>query len=478
MHRAAVFVIVLILTSFAAADTDTGWPCTDTLACQTDLGEDYYCHPDLNTCHLRTATTPPPAAPVPPPPTSPALEQRVATLETSVATLQQDRNLAVTAIAGTQSELSSLRTMLNSLENTINTRLTSITQSIDSLRQQIGGALTGQASLQRDLNETQYNVSTIRADLSEQQSFTSAVKGIFFVLLVIAAGLIVIYYLNRSKLISPQLDPKIREYIQKHIKRGDHFPQIKQSLLRAGWTEREITEAYKGTLTQTVQPTSKSNPKLLLIAGLALVLIVGVLFLLRGTVGKAIFSEKGEKEETHEVTYDVRCTPPHILTPTQDGCCRDENNNNQCDNLERDVQALLQGQPCSDNLQCGKKYCINGACQELSEIYLGSVACDKMCNYYSLKISTSDGEEYTIKPKRGSYTAVGAIEWKVLEAPDHCKGEAAVIPILIVRKDPERIISEEVITLNKGETSKTITHPTIPDLVFTLKVDKVYELCN
>ena len=62
--------------------------------------------------------------------------------------------------------------------------------------------------------------------------------------------------------------------------------------------------------------------------------------------------------------------------------------------------------------------------------------------------------------------------------PDHCKGEQVVIPVEIIKKNPQRIISEEIILLHKGEQSPVLTHPDLKDVAFTLKVEDVKELCN
>ena len=57
----------------------------------------------------------------------------------------------------------------------------------------------------------------------------------------------------------------------------------------------------------------------------SLLLIVGILFLLRGiTAGKAIEFQRlvggVEGGKAGEITYAVECTPPHILTPAEDAC--------------------------------------------------------------------------------------------------------------------------------------------------------------
>ena len=82
-------------------------------------------------------------------------------------------------------------------------------------------------------------------------------------------------------------------------------------------------------------------------------------------------------------------------------------------------------------------------------------------------------EEYVLKPKQGSYTMAGAVEWKVLDVTEYCEGEQAIIPIKIIRKSGRDILTEEIITLKQGETSDLITHPLYESSSFVLKIDKI-----
>jgi hypothetical protein len=173
----------------------------------------------------------------------------------------------------------------------------------------------------------------------------------------------------------------------------------------------------------------------------------------------------------------VECTPPHILTPTGDACCLDVDNSSVCDTVEA-RQGQVTGGACNDNNQCPKgEYCANGFCHTLASLYKGEGDCTKLCSYYAVKMLTSDGETYSIKPKRGSYTAAGALEWKLLEMPQHCKGEKPIAPVNIILKRPGEIVSEQVITLQQGEKSQVLSHPDLPKVAFTLTADTVFETC-
>lgn len=275
--------------------------------------------------------------------------------------------------------------------------------------------------------------------------------------------------------------------------------------------------------------TAPDRKKLLGIAVFTLLLIGGFLFLLRGiTTGKAIEFQKlvggMEGGAAGEVSYQTICTPPHILTPDGDSCCLDENNNSICDQSEARLIEVPQAGSCTDNAHCAQgEYCINSACQSLSSLYKGTGDCSKLCHYYSVDVKliypqgtqkrrqvecesnsdcnddiaeTQDSclskevkygkesycihkplvEDYRLKPRQGSYTAMGALEWKILDMPQYCKGEQPIVPIKLSYKKTGEIIREDVITLKLGE-SKVLTHPEYSDPLGTLVVSKIFELC-
>ncbi len=126
---------------------------------------------------------------------------------------------------------------------------------------------------------------------------------------------------------------------------------------------------------------------------------------------------------------------------------------------------------CSGNLQC-----VNGKCKTITSLY--KTDCETRCNFKSVEISSSNGDSYTLNRGQGSYTAAGAVEWKILSGPDYCKGDKVLIPIQLIKKQTGKIISKEVLTMNAGEKTKTITHPNIKSVSFNLEVKKVNEECK
>lgn len=122
------------------------------------------------------------------------------------------------------------------------------------------------------------------------------------------------------------------------------------------------------------------------------------------------------------------------------------------------------------------KQCLNGQCGTIEALY--STDCASKCNFDEVLISTSDGESYTLGRGQGSYTAAGAIEWKLLNVPNYCATELAVVPLRIIAKNYGKIVGEYALTLQEGETSEQIVHPDIPSIEFTVTVDEVKEECS
>jgi len=308
---------------------------------------------------------------------------------------------------------------------------------------------------------------------------------------------------------APKSNLELNDYIRDNLRQGRRYAHINQKLSESGWSKEEIDLAFKEVLSPTKkvaeQPkivktapvfvpraTKPSAPlfspsitKTLTTIVITVFLVFGVFFLLGGNVGQAIFFEKlvgGSKNATSgEVTYTVQCTPPHILNPDQSGCCLDSNSNGKCDFLEKEeiTPNLTVEKECTDSSQCESRECLDGKCDYLGKMYSKPLdQCSKVCNFYNVDILTSDGELYSLKPREGSYTGAGALDWTILNAPDHCIEESPQVPIKIDRNLPGKTINSEIILLNKGESSKLLTHPSVAGLYFTLTVVNVYEVCD
>ncbi|HLC88649.1 MAG TPA: hypothetical protein VJG49_01300 [Candidatus Nanoarchaeia archaeon] len=488
------------------ADIDMGIPCLTneecSVYCLAEDSNDCYCDTSEQSCYQFVAEIPVEAivdvnASAEADSTSgdlASLEALMADLESRVALLQNNILTLESDSAAMASELSSLTNTITALQQQVD----SVNANFNVNQEELGRFSTGLAGMQETLNATQSNLSMIFQQVASGKAMTTIIL-VIFLLLAIAAAVGIGYYVTNGKFGGaggPKVDSRVLNYITSHIRRGKKYPHIKEQLLKAGWKEEHIEQAYKTTMKENYQrylQRSGTKPlgsgksigydqkKIFTIMVITAVLIIGIVLVVNGTVGKAIEWEKligGEVGGRNgKVSYQVECTPPHILAPDGDACCLDENNNLLCDSSEREVEETV-GSICTDNNQCPPgQYCLDGSCGLLSSLYTGAGDCSRMCNYYALTISTSDGEIYTsVKPKTGSYTATGVLEWKVLAVPDYCKGEPAVVPFRIIRKEAGEIINEEVLTLRKGETKQMLVHPEETN-TFSLKIDRIKELC-
>ena len=502
MIRKIVFWTVLVFFLLALpsfADIDTGSSCDLDCSSLSQNGDSYYCNSETQTCFLvesiAVANATIPATPT----VSTAdgkitvLEGKVAVLETELATLSSDLTLTKSEIITIQNQISKLQGELATLQSK-DQDLSSKTTSLS----------TGLAGLQQTLD-------SLQETLSERESFSRIITFTLVILIIVGVAGGLYYYINRKQ---NAISPEIINYINNNIKLGKKLPHIKQELRKAGWTDSDIEKAYHQTVKQNYRQYKSAQPsttasvqsqaerrssannsedrsasnfpydpkKMIIIAVVSILVIIGAIFVLRAATGEAIFFKKligGQENGTSgENTYTIECTPPHLLNPSGDACCLDSDGSGVCDTTELQGAGLAAGGDCSDSRECkAGLYCISNKCSSLDSLYSGEGDCSKLCSYYAIKVLTSDGEKYDLKPKQGSYTGAGALEWKILPMPQHCKGESPIVPINVITKQTGEIVSEEVILLHEGEQSSVLTHPTVSKLAFTLTVADVFESC-
>lgn len=151
--------------------------------------------------------------------------------------------------------------------------------------------------------------------------------------------------------------------------------------------------------------------------------------------------------------------------------------------LPEAAQAVPKPEPvrevvgCEYNSDCQEGLlCINKECKTLASFY--KTDCTNKCSITAVKVKTSDGEEYDLSLGQGSYTAAGALEWKLLKTPDYCQGENPLVAVDIIKKTTGKVVGEQVLTLHKGDTSEVVTHPTVKSVKFTATLADVTEKCS
>ncbi len=137
-------------------------------------------------------------------------------------------------------------------------------------------------------------------------------------------------------------------------------------------------------------------------------------------------------------------------------------------------QACVRTEDCSEGLEC-----IDNSCQTLTSLYeIDDENCPVTCTLQSVQLRTGDGEDYSLWRGQGSYTAAGAVAWKVMGTPVYCQMETPLVPIKFIKKTTGKVIEEEIVTLKERETTPVITHPLIPRIKFTITLEKVEEECT
>lgn len=497
-----IFYIAMVFSVSAQED----YPCTSDIECLYGaFGEGSICDLETGQClapegDLLIQESSPVAD------GTPVISLEAEEVEASLSSLQSQLDDLSAKVSAMETEDINFQIKLSGIESSLN----SISKTLEELKKKdIKTVSTGLASLQKNLENASSEITVLQEDV-ESSSKKINFWNIFWILLIVLtlAG-IVLYFLQRKGKINlrdfksffqpkPQISRHIHSFITQQIRIGKKFSQIKEELLRTGWSLPEIEWAYKETTRKNyqeyLQRKSSGRPsaitsqnKVMVVSLITVVLIVVGVFFLATASGKAIYFQKliaGTKNATAgEISYTLQCTPPHILNPEKEGCCLDTNKNTVCDYIEKEknqtqFEIMDEGKACLDSRQCDPGLCINGQCSYLSKLYKMKLDdCSKVCNFYSAEFLTSDGEAYNLKPLEGSYTGAGAVSWKLLTAPNHCKEEAAILPIKIAKNKPGQVISEEIIALSKGQSSKVITHPYAPKLAFSLTVRYIYELC-
>lgn len=145
--------------------------------------------------------------------------------------------------------------------------------------------------------------------------------------------------------------------------------------------------------------------------------------------------------------------------------------------VEQVAESLPEPVSCEYNSDCEQGLlCIDKECKTLASLY--KTNCENKCNITGVKVKTSDGEDYGLLLGQGSYTAAGALEWKLLNTPDYCPGANPLVAVSIIKKTTGKVVGEQVLTLHKGDISEEINHPTVKSIKFTVTLVDATEECS
>ncbi len=306
-------VTIILLATILLAETDTEVFCESTQDCYDDIdigsqcetGE-CRCSEETSTCFLTTET-----------------ELNLQEVQQTVAQLQ---NISVnkTALKNLEDNLDLIQTQSATADQKITTleeslvlvqqQLSELTSSIDAisaqfaeqaqakedLQKDVTSVATGLAGLQTNVDSTQKDLKTVEEDVAKIQTFKLIVTIVGLIL--ISAGILLglQFYLKTKK-----ADPTLVQYVIKQAKQGKRFAQVQPVLLKAGWTDDDIKEAYREAMkssptgagtsgSSAVGPSGMDSKKVILLAGFALFFVIGIILVLKGvTTGHAIFFKDG-----------------------------------------------------------------------------------------------------------------------------------------------------------------------------------------
>ncbi len=144
---------------------------------------------------------------------------------------------------------------------------------------------------------------------------------------------------------------------------------------------------------------------------------------------------------------------------------------------EQVAESLPEPVSCEYSSDCEQGLlCIDKECKTLASLY--KTDCENKCDITGVKVKTSDGEDYNLLLGQGSYTAAGALEWKLLKTPDYCQGENPLVAVNLIKKTTGKLFGEQVFTLHKGDTSEVVTHPKVKSVKFTVTLVDATEECS
>jgi hypothetical protein len=219
--------------------------------------------------------------------------------------------------------------------------------------------------------------------------------------------------------------------------------------------------------------------KLLLLSILVIVLVSGCQFFADLTLSddNAVVGNSVEADVEGVKSVDDNAEGDNILNNETDFSELDETDKNNEIFEDKVIDDSLENGFCNDNADCAIGFdCIDDKCGKVIELY--NTDCEKKCNFNQVKVSTDKGDSYTLNRGQGSYTAAGAVEWKLIGGPDYCPGDEVIVPIKLLKKNLGKVLSEEVLTLNPGEESGVVGHPTIKSIAFKVTVESVNEECE
>lgn len=310
LNLLVLFVLLLsTLSSMVYAEIITG------STCQTDshciIYPNSYCDTTLGVCITgpkpietnTTTTTPTTTTPTTTAPSGTVISQIIDAVKTlDKRTLNTDEKVKTL-----EESISANSNKITSLSAQVQTISSSQEKVKEKVEKDISTVSTGLATLQKTVEDTDSKIGEVKSTISKSSRSAKLASYTLIILVAIGAAILIFHYLTQGKSSNP--DDEIVNYISIHIKQGKKYPEIRQKLLGAGWSDKEIKDAYDYTTEQNYkifQQSSTGNiteekkerkkhplhgdvTKIGVILFVSIIIIIGAIFLIKGTTtGHAI----------------------------------------------------------------------------------------------------------------------------------------------------------------------------------------------
>ncbi len=217
-------------------------------------------------------------------------------LETSLISLKNSSASTAKRLSDLETAFNSIQGQLGQLQTTVNgvaSQQAALKGDVETTKSSVS---TGLAGLQQNLKATEGEVDKVEEGLQKEQSFTTLIKVLFLIAVVLGVIAGVLTYLQRTGGLT-KVDPQITKYITSHVAKGGNYPELRRNLLKAGWPEDQIAAAYKKTMKENYSNykgssggSAGSRHKVLIIVTFTIVLLLGGLLIFKGAnTGHAIF---------------------------------------------------------------------------------------------------------------------------------------------------------------------------------------------
>jgi hypothetical protein len=158
----------------------------------------------------------------------------------TITSASQQNNNIVLALQIQDKKLDNLQKKVDNINNNVNNELNDLKAKTIILKE-------GIESLGPVIDDIEFSQGTLKESFSPKSSLSF----IYIFLAVVAIGLAGFSTFNTVKInklmkLKPEQKIRIRNYISLHSRQGYPLANIKQGLLREGWTEKQINEARKG----------------------------------------------------------------------------------------------------------------------------------------------------------------------------------------------------------------------------------------